>query len=94
MMGEDSRYWSRWVALRAALLLAAQYVASRKPTAVAGATRGQQSATTVLEMTDTSSWAFVGPKWSQKADYVVAPPGPRAKDGNVAVYTKHAFDTP
>ena len=59
--------------------------------ATAGATRGD---TTVLDMTDTNSWAFVGPKWSQKGEWVVAPAGPRAKDGNVAVYTKHAFAAP
>jgi hypothetical protein len=52
--------------------------------------------TTSLDMTDTSDWAFVGPKWSEKAaasaaragaetggaDWITTPGSPRAREGN------------
>ena len=70
--------------------------------------------TTPLDMAETSDWAFVGPKWSQKAGpaadaaagdetgasggsvtgWITAPGSPRAREGNVAVYTKAAFAAP
>ena len=61
--------------------------------------------TTSLDMADTSDWAFVGPKWSQKAaaaaaaetpgaGWIMAPGSPRAREGNVAVYTEAAFAAP
>ena len=47
-------------------------------------------------MSTTTDWAFTGPKWTEKAGSgrIVAPESPRAKDGNVAVYTKQAFTAP
>ena len=52
------------------------------------------SETTTLSMETTTDWAFTGPTWSEKAGRIVAPESPRAKDGNVAVYAKHAFTAP
>ena len=62
--------------------------------ALVALTLATASETTPLSMSTTTDWAFTGPKWSEKAGRIVAPESPRAKDGNVAVYTKQAFTAP